>query len=151
MDDHDAEIINEEEAEGEGGTTPTNHSPSPPPFRKTTRISKPPRWHGDYYVGSSQTKYPISSFMDNSQLSQQYKHYSLAVTNLQEPRNFDEAMLEECWREAVKEELRALIANHTWDIVDCPMGKKLIGNKWIFKIKLLANGSIERFKARLKP
>ncbi|CAL1377767.1 unnamed protein product [Linum trigynum] len=157
MDEYDDESIDEVEAEGEGRTTPTNCSPSnqqspttqPHPLRKSNRTVHPPLWHEDYFVGSSQSKYPISSFMDYSQLSQQHKHYSLAVTNLQEPQTFDQAMLEECWREAVREELRALIANHTWDIVDCPVGKKLIGNKWIFKIKLLADGSIERFKARL--
>nr|GEY99421.1 retrovirus-related Pol polyprotein from transposon TNT 1-94 [Tanacetum cinerariifolium]GEZ28505.1 retrovirus-related Pol polyprotein from transposon TNT 1-94 [Tanacetum cinerariifolium] len=30
-----------------------------------------------------------------------------------------------------------------------PHGKTLIGNKWVFKIKLKADGSIERYKARL--
>ncbi|CAL1413854.1 unnamed protein product [Linum trigynum] len=150
MDDPTAEFQSEEEAEGEGGTD-LAHQPtqSPIPLRKSDRTSHPPLWHQDYFVGTSQSKYPMSSYMNYSQLSQQQKHYSLAVTNLQDPQTFDEAMKEEWWREAVREELRALIANHTWDIVDCPVGKKLIGNKWIFKTKLLADGAIERYKARL--
>ena len=46
-------------------------------------------------------------------------------------------------------ELKALSANNTWDIVDLPKGKKHIGYKWVFKIKLKAKGSVERVKARL--
>lgn len=39
--------------------------------------------------------------------------------------------------------------NNTWDIVDLPKDKKPIGCKWVFKVKLKSDGSIERFKARL--
>lgn len=40
-------------------------------------------------------------------------------------------------------ELNALDANHTWDVVDLPKGKKPIGPKWVFKIKLKANGRLK--------
>jgi hypothetical protein len=47
------------------------------------------------------------------------------------------------------DELQALQDNHSWDIVPCPAGVKLIGCKWIYTIKLHVDGSIERHKARL--
>ncbi|KAL0533870.1 hypothetical protein IC582_028141 [Cucumis melo] len=53
------------------------------------------------------------------------------------------------WKEAIKSELDSLVMNHTWDLVDLPMGKKPIRCKWIFKRKTKPNGSIERYKARL--
>jgi hypothetical protein len=46
-------------------------------------------------------------------------------------------------------ELRVLEANSTWTLEPLPSGKKPIGCKWVFKTKLKADGSIERYKARL--
>jgi len=39
--------------------------------------------------------------------------------------------------------------NGTWSLVDKPFDKKTIGVKWVFKVKLNANGSINKYKARL--
>ena len=43
----------------------------------------------------------------------------------------------------------ALEKNGTWTITDLPVGKRPVGCKWIFTIKYKADGSVERFKARL--
>ncbi|KAA0038001.1 ty1-copia retrotransposon protein [Cucumis melo var. makuwa] len=53
------------------------------------------------------------------------------------------------WKEAIKSELDSLVMNHTWDLVDLPMGNKPIRCRWIFKRKTKPNGSMERYKARL--
>lgn len=39
--------------------------------------------------------------------------------------------------------------NHTWDIVYLPSQVRPIDCKWVYKIKLKSDGSVERFKARL--
>lgn len=39
--------------------------------------------------------------------------------------------------------------NNTWDLVDLPQGKKPVGCKWVYKVKLKSDGSLERYKARL--
>ena len=47
------------------------------------------------------------------------------------------------------EELDALSRTRTWDLVDLPPEKSVVGCKWVFKIKTQSDGSIERYKARL--
>jgi hypothetical protein len=37
----------------------------------------------------------------------------------------------------------------TWKLVPRPAGKKVIGSKWVFKVKHNADGSIERYKGRV--
>lgn len=66
-----------------------------------------------------------------------------------EPRNFEEAKQYEVWRRAMNDELQALYDNFIWSIVTLPPGKKVVGSRWIYKIKYNADGSIERHKARL--
>ena len=49
----------------------------------------------------------------------------------------------------MESEIQALHANNTWTEVALPLGKKAISSKWVYKIKLKADGTIERYKARL--
>ncbi|CAA7013099.1 unnamed protein product [Microthlaspi erraticum] len=46
-------------------------------------------------------------------------------------------------------EVEALEENNTWTLEDLPPGKRAIGCKWVYKIKYNADGTIERYKARL--
>ncbi|XP_021732067.1 uncharacterized protein LOC110698858 [Chenopodium quinoa] len=46
--------------------------------------------------------------------------------------------------------IAALVGNGTWDLVDLPRGKKLIGCKWVFKVKLKANDYEEAFSLAVK-
>ena len=45
--------------------------------------------------------------------------------------------------------MKSIRTNQVWDLVDLLLGRKAIGNKWVFRIKCKADGSIERYKARL--
>ncbi|KAK6140717.1 hypothetical protein DH2020_025535 [Rehmannia glutinosa] len=46
-------------------------------------------------------------------------------------------------------EYNALIKNHTWDLVPFSEAMNLISNKWVFKFKHRADGSVDRLKTRL--
>lgn len=65
------------------------------------------------------------------------------------PRNIQEALNDPNWKLAVTEEMNAPRKNGTWEIVDLPKEKKTVGCKWVFTVKCKADGSIERYKARL--
>ncbi|KAL0374404.1 UNVERIFIED_CONTAM: Retrovirus-related Pol polyprotein from transposon RE1 [Sesamum radiatum] len=53
------------------------------------------------------------------------------------------------WESAMKDEIVALEKNNTWTVVDLPKGKRAIGSKWVYKVKLNPDGSVDRYKARL--
>jgi len=49
----------------------------------------------------------------------------------------------------MQQEIQALEDNNTWTVCPLPPQKRALGCKWVYKIKYHANGTIERFKARL--
>jgi hypothetical protein len=77
-----------------------------------------------------------------------YHCYSVLAT-LHEPHSFCEAHTNPLWQNAMSEELNALSKTHTWDLVDLPPGKTMVGCKWVYKIKTKSDKSVERYKARL--
>ena len=40
------------------------------------------------------------------------------------------------------EEIKALEKNKTWELVDLPNGREVVGLKWIYKIKYKSYGTI---------
>ncbi|KAF3616661.1 hypothetical protein FXO38_34397 [Capsicum annuum] len=53
------------------------------------------------------------------------------------------------WKEAINSKIDSILSNHTWELVDLPLGNKPLGSKWIFKRKMKADGTIDKYKARL--
>lgn len=48
----------------------------------------------------------------------------------------------------MKTEIAALEENATWDIVIKPPNQHIVDCKWLFKVKYLPDGSVERYKVR---
>ncbi|KAE8673438.1 Detected protein of unknown function [Hibiscus syriacus] len=100
-------------------------------------------------VRSCTTKHPISNFVSYHKLSPDFKAFSTRIMDDELPKSIHEALEVPRWREAVFEELKALKKNDTWDLTPLPEEKRSIGSKWVFTIKYHADGSVERYKARL--
>jgi len=66
-----------------------------------------------------------------------------------EPLVFNDANRYEAWHNAMREEIQALSANRTWTLVSFHSSMNVIGSRWVYKIKRISDGSIERYKACL--
>ncbi|CAB3994449.1 Hypothetical predicted protein, partial [Paramuricea clavata] len=74
------------------------------------------------------------------------------TADINEPRNISEAWSNEYntqWKKATDSEFNALMENGTWELVPPPDDKNIVGSRWVFKVKRKADGSVEKFKARL--
>jgi histone deacetylase 1/2 len=66
-----------------------------------------------------------------------------------EPSIVVEAMQNSSWEKAMDVEYTTLMKNKTWHLVPPEQGRNIIDCKWVYKIKRKADGSIDRYKARL--
>jgi len=51
--------------------------------------------------------------------------------------------------EAIKDEMKSIHDNHTFDLVKLPKGKRALNNKWSYRVKHESNSTSMRYKARL--
>jgi hypothetical protein len=65
-----------------------------------------------------------------------------------EPTCFEESIQKKEWADAITEKYQSIIKNDVWEIVTRPKSKDVVSSKWLFKIKHVANRSIEKYKAR---
>ncbi|CAM8951474.1 unnamed protein product [Rhodiola kirilowii] len=124
-----------------------------PLIRRSNRQHHPPMWQGDYVCNNSikvrKSPHSIHKFLSNSQCSTTHAAFAVAVANLKEPKTYSQACKNTQWCEAMDKEIAALQINNTWIITDPPPNQPITDCKWIYRIKLKSDGSIERYKARL--
>ena len=104
--------------------TTTDSTTTTEPLRRSTRVSEPSTRLKNY-------------------------HCYFALATIHEPRSFREASSHPSWQAAMTEELSALEKTQTWDLVELPPGKSVVSCKWVYKVKTLSDGTIDRYKARL--
>jgi len=69
-----------------------------------------------------------------------------------DPSTYQEAMSRPdaiYWKKACAEELEQFVKQKLFSTVRTPVGRKVVGCKWIFKTKVDENGQVEKYKARL--
>ena len=65
-----------------------------------------------------------------------------------EPSSFEEVAQEPTWVDAMVEEYDSIIRNSAWEIVPRPVGKSVVGSRWIYMVKQVVDGSVEKYKER---
>ena len=82
-------------------------------------------------------------------MSPEYNRVIQTLVTISVPKNVQEAISSNEWKKAMDEEMEALEKNDTWEMGPLPVGKKLVGSRWVFTIKYHSDGSVARYKARL--
>ena len=49
----------------------------------------------------------------------------------------------------MKEEMDSLAKNKTWDLVELSESRKVVGCKWVYKLKKGVDDTVPKYKARL--
>ena len=83
------------------------------------------------------TKYPTSEYT--------------MITEEGEPESFQEVQShkdKQRWLKGINDEMNSLNKNKTYDLVEVPKGKKVLKNKWVFKLKKDGD-KLVKYKARL--
>ncbi|CAL2234198.1 unnamed protein product [Prunus armeniaca] len=108
----------------------------------------------------SSTHHTLSDISSEERRTQAYDHSPLKWRRLDdvlaqcnlcivEPENYVDAAQDESWLKAMQDELYMIEKNGTWELVERPSEKPVIGVKWVYKTKLNLDGSVQRNKARL--
>ncbi|KAK4327573.1 hypothetical protein Pmani_001980 [Petrolisthes manimaculis] len=95
------------------------------PVRVSERVKRPPDMYGEWVSVGHNTSDPTS--VSEALLSDDKEH----------------------WMDAMKQEMSSIQENDVYELVELPKGSKALKCRWVFKKKILSNGSVERYKARL--
>ena len=99
-------------------------------------------------TATSGTPYPMAHHICCTNYSVKYRKFLAVVINNTEPKCFKEAMRDVRWKESMQDEISALEDNGTWSLEPLSPGKRALDSQWVYRIKYLANGEIERLKSR---
>ncbi|KAJ3698209.1 hypothetical protein LUZ61_001914 [Rhynchospora tenuis] len=118
--------------------TRSDRSSTPLPQQQTSSLSAAP-------------SHPmVTRTRDNTRQPRKFPdHVAFLAASSVEPTSFTQANSHPEWRAAMAKELNALAYNQTWKLVPAPADQRVVGCKWVFKIKRHSDGTIERYKARL--
>ena len=126
--DNSDEIIDNDVVEISDEEDETHEEPQ---LRRSTRTRTTPEYLSDYIL-----------------MAEEECEWLLMSLN-EEPWDFSEAKSMTVWVKACEDEIASIEKNHTWLLVDLPVGAKPIGLKWVFKVKRNPDGSVNKYKARL--
>jgi Reverse transcriptase (RNA-dependent DNA polymerase) len=76
-------------------------------------------------------------------------YLDVCLLGAEEPRNVTEAKQDENWLQAMREEIDSINNNQTWSLVEPVPGQRVIGLKWVYKIKKDSEDRVIKYKARL--
>lgn len=101
-------------------------------FRKGTRECTKTPFHKLLKTEVCSTRYPLNKVVNYEKLCSSFKAFTVSLDHHTIPTTVDEAMKSKYWKQAIDEEMNALIKNETWDLVPMTAEHKPVDCKWVF-------------------
>ena len=120
--------------------------PVDPPHEKKPYKRKP-AWVREVIQGLERYRAPEEMHRERKRTRFCFDYVSLLCDIIdKEPSNYEEAIQNKEWKDAMIEEYQLIMKNDVWDVVPRPEGNSVVNSKWIYKIEHAANGS-KKYKA----
>ena len=95
---------------------------------------------------------PYARETKDAQLTNEANIAFYGIASGEEPTSYKEAcesMDKEHWVKAMDDEINQLTTLETYTLEDLPNDRKVVGCKWVYRVKRDTNGKIAKYKARL--
>ena len=112
-------------------------------------VPNPPLSRRSASTPVSSTMYPIDQYVSFAYLSPSYHAFTASLSSVYVPLLHAEALAHPGWHVSMEEEMNAIHEQNTWDLTTLPPDKDVVRCHWVFTIKDIPDGSIERLKACL--
>ena len=101
--------------------------------------------------GIRSTRNPSPHYVNLSYHRLSSLHYACisSLSSVSIPKTVGDALSHPGWKQAMLDEMCALQNSGTWDLVPLPLGKSVVGCRWVFTVKVGPDGQVDRLKARL--
>ena len=149
------ESLNDDVDQGALPSVVTSDQPQPlSGVRRSTRQSTPSKWFGsdDWVLGKFAESVLADADFEFPEFAARLVDPDFDVNNLVEPKTQPESISgpdRELWMKANDSEIQSHKDNETYELGVLPKGWKAVKSKWVFKVKLLADGTIDKYKSRV--
>jgi hypothetical protein len=153
IEEEEIEEPNEESIENENDEKEQPDHPMEPCENINSNIvpkaNKRPAWLEATLQDAERLKVLEGTFR-KSKRPKRFSSYAAYMTKLldEEPTTFEEEVQKGQWKEAMTEEHQSIMKKDVWEIVPRPKEKSVVTSKWVYKIKHVADGSMDKYKSR---
>lgn len=128
------------------------------PLIKSTSLVRHPTYLQEFHynfvlhanhVSHNHISYLLSYVISYQHYTPSYQAFGCSISIHIELKTYKQSSQFDCWNQYMETKLLSLDQNHTWSLVNIPLGKSIVGCKWVYKIKNNVDDIIERHKTRL--
>jgi hypothetical protein len=140
----------DEEIEKMDDAIKTKRGPGRPRKILTGKVGRPKKQYHTIYNQNLPVVVDRSNIEPTSNEDPRYEEIDFVMAASEIP--FSEAIHgadKDEWKDAILSEIKSLVINDTWDVVDKPVHAKVVGCSTVLRNKYAADGTLDRRKARV--